>query len=55
MNDDINNHLKIALTIAGLKARTLEEARFIVLELLLAFEAPNGYPFPNPSGQGGQE
>ena len=55
MNDDINNHLKEALTIAGIKAQTLEEARAIVLGLLLAFEAPDGYPFPNPSGQGGQE
>ena len=55
MNEDINRLLKEALTVAGLEAQTLDQARDIVLRLLLAFEAPNGYPFPNPSGQGGQE
>ena len=55
MNDDINRLLKEALTSAGLEAQTFEQARCIVMKLLLAFEAPNGYPFPNPSGQGGQE
>ena len=56
MDEDINNHLKIALTLAQLGgAQTLDQARDIVLRLLLAFQAPEGYPFPNPSGQGGQE
>ena len=55
MKDDINGFLKEALTAAGLEAQTFDQARDIVLKLLLAFEAPDGYPFPNPSGQGGQE
>jgi hypothetical protein len=55
MNEDINNLLKEALTIAGLQAQTLDQARDIVLRLLIAFQAPDGYPFPNPSGKGGQE